>query len=189
MAWGKRAMVAAALFALSACAGSAWSEPRQDILAQVDGGTMARAFATQAAMCFAREDTPEPIFHGCVDWHSASHAAWALSFYQRNTGDTRYAAQLEAEFTPADIAAEATRLRNNPRFEMPYGRAWFLRLAVERMRMGDHRFDAMAREVALSLRDLLPREPCRSHRRRVPQSELGADQSAALCARERATRR
>lgn len=150
MAWGKRTIVAAALAALCACAGSARSETA---FAQVGHLSMAGALAAQASMCFARVDTDEPIFHGCVDWHSASHAAWALSFHQRVTGDTRYAAQLEAAFTPANIAAEAAHLRNDPRFEMPYGRAWFLRLAVERMRMGDHRFDAMAREVALSLRD------------------------------------
>ena len=114
---------------------------------------IAAALAAQASMCFARTDTHNPVFHGCVDWHSAAHGAWALSRYQHVTDDRRYDAQLEAEFIPADIAAEAAHLTADPRFEMPYGRAWFLRLAVERMRMGDHRFDAMAAQVAQSIRD------------------------------------
>ena len=114
-------------------------------------GEMAAAFAAQASMCFARHDTANPVFHGCVDWHSAAHGAWALSFYQRATRDRRYARQLA--FNAADIAAEAAHLRADPSFEMPYGRAWFLRLAVERRRMGDHSFGAMAAEVAQSIRD------------------------------------
>lgn len=121
---------------------------------------IASALAAQASYCFGRPDTDDtPIFRGCVDWHSASHAAWALSAYQRMTGDNQYAAQLEAKFTPADIATEARYLREHARFEMPYGRAWFLRLAVERMRMGDHRFDTMAAEVAQSIRDFYTQNP------------------------------
>lgn len=115
---------------------------------------IASSLAAQASYCFGRQDTSDtPIFRGCVDWHSASHGAWALSAYQRMTGDQRYAAQLEAKFTTAGIATERAYLSAHPTFEMPYGRAWFLRLAVERMRMRDHRFDAVAADVAQSIRD------------------------------------
>jgi hypothetical protein len=86
-----------------------------------------------------------------VDWHSAAHAAWALSAYARLTGDRRYDAQLEAQLTPAAITAEREYLRTRPAFEMPYGRAWFLRLAAERRLAGDGRFDKMAEDVARSL--------------------------------------
>lgn len=148
------AMLAAAV--LSACASaSAQPAPSPAYASVRERRTeMAQALAAQASYCFGRQDTNDtPIFRGCVDWHSASHGAWALSAYQRMTGDRQYAGQLEAAFTDADITAEAAYLRAHPRFEMPYGRAWFLRLAVARMRAGDHRFDAMAADVAQSLRD------------------------------------
>ncbi|WP_395644744.1 DUF2891 family protein [Terricaulis sp.] len=148
-----------AVFALVALSGCATASAQPSVPPAYAGlrehrAEIAAALAAQASYCFGRHDTGDtPIFHGCVDWHSASHGAWALSAYQRATGDRQYAAQLEAAFTPADIATEAAYLRAHPNFEMPYGRAWFLRLAVERRRLGDHRFDAMAAEVAQSLRD------------------------------------
>ncbi len=37
-----------------------------------------------------RHDTAHPAFHGCIDWHSACHAAWALLAHRRLTGDARY---------------------------------------------------------------------------------------------------
>lgn len=114
---------------------------------------MAQAFAAQAAYCSARRDTAHFSFHGCVDWHSAAHAAWALTAYQRWTGDDQYKAQIEADLTPALVAQEVDYLRARPTFEMPYGRAWFLRLAAERKALiGDDRLDALAALAASSLR-------------------------------------
>lgn len=151
MAYTLRAWVSmGAALVLAACASAPAPSHYEALRAR--RAELANAFAAQAAYCFGRDDTANPIFHGCVDWHSASHGAWALSFYQHATGDARYAPPLNAEFTQADIATEAAHLRADPTFEMPYGRAWFLRLAVERMRMGDHRFDAMAAEAAQSIR-------------------------------------
>jgi hypothetical protein len=64
--------------------------------------------------------------------------------------------------TPEKVNAELTYLRQNPEFEMPYGRAWFLRLALEHKEtfnsdlltpMGDH--------VAGSLMEYYRRSPPR----------------------------
>lgn len=114
---------------------------------------MAGAFAAQAAYCTSREDTAHFAFHGCIDWHSAVHGAWALAAYQQVTGDTRYAAQLEANLAPDLIAQEMAYVRERPRFEMPYGRAWLLRLAVtwRALHPQDQRLEAFADETAASL--------------------------------------
>lgn len=112
----------------------------------------ARAFADVIADCVVRRDADHPVFHGCYDWHSAVHGAWALAAHARVTGDMRYKATLLALLTPAGLAAERAYLKAHPAFEMPYGRAWFLRLAVDYKRaFGDDRLDAMAAEVADSL--------------------------------------
>jgi hypothetical protein len=113
---------------------------------------MASAFAAQAAMCTARRDTAHFAFHGCVDWHSAVHGAWALVAYQRRTGDRRYAERIEALLDPGLIASELDYVRERPLFEMPYGRAWFLRLHHEWKAIGgDDRLDALASLIARSL--------------------------------------
>jgi len=115
---------------------------------------MAQAFAAQAAYCSGRQDTDHPSFHGCVDWHSAAHAAWALIAYETLTGDDRYAGQVEAALAPDLIAQELIYVRERPDFEMPYGRAWFLRLAADRKRLRrDGALDALGAIVADSLRD------------------------------------
>ena len=33
-----------------------------------------------------RTDTDHPVFHGCIDWHSAVHGHWALLRIARATG-------------------------------------------------------------------------------------------------------
>jgi len=110
--------------------------------------------AVVPAAYVARRDTEHPAFHGCVDWHSACHGVWALLAYQRATGDARYRTVADAILTPANIAAEASDLASRLDFEMPYGRAWFLRLAIEdRAAGGGERLTAMADAVARSLRD------------------------------------
>jgi hypothetical protein len=79
-----------------------------------------------------RMDTQHPVFHGCFDWHSAVHGHWALLRIARVTGRHEAEAQwVMAALDPQNIAAETEYLRRHPRFEMPYGRAWFLRLAIE----------------------------------------------------------
>jgi hypothetical protein len=99
-----------------------------------------------------RHDTVHPAFHGCIDWHSACHAVWALLAYRGRSGDRRYDGIVDGILMPAKLAAEAEDLAARPQFEMPYGRAWFLRLALEdRLVTGSTRLTFMARDVASSL--------------------------------------
>ena len=79
-----------------------------------------------------RLDTTHPVFHGCIDWHSAVHGHWALLRIANATGEhAELASKIAARLNADAIAAEAQHLREQPEFEMPYGRAWFLRLAIE----------------------------------------------------------
>jgi len=99
-----------------------------------------------------RHDTIHPAFHGCIDWHSACHATWALLAHRAITRDSKYEAIVDAILMPAKIAAEGADLAARPQFEMPYGRAWFLRLALEdRLVTGSTRLQSLARAVAASL--------------------------------------
>ncbi len=80
----------------------------------------------------ARADTEHVVFHGNVDWHSAVHGHWALLRVARVTGrHAEAAADADRSLAPEGLAKEAAYLDANPAFEMPYGRAWFLRLAIE----------------------------------------------------------
>ncbi len=95
-----------------------------------------------------RHDTAHPAFHGCIDWHSACHAVWALLAAR----DPQYDAIVDNVLMPAKLAAEAADLAARPQFEMPYGRAWLLRLALEdRLATGSTRLTFLARDVAASL--------------------------------------
>ena len=79
-----------------------------------------------------RTDTTHPVFHGCLDWHSAVHGHWALLRIARVAdGHRDKALAVEHSLSADGIARESKFLREHPRFEMPYGRAWLLRLALE----------------------------------------------------------
>jgi len=93
--------------------------------------TIAAALARQVAYCSSRRDTDHPAFKGCVDWHSSVHGVWALVAYQRATGDSQYAPLVASILDRQALAREREHLRQSATFEMPYGRAWFLRLAIE----------------------------------------------------------
>jgi hypothetical protein len=99
-----------------------------------------------------RHDTIHPAFHGCIDWHSACHAVWALLAHRGLNRDTRYESIVDNILMPSHIAAEMIDLGDRPDFEMPYGRAWFLRLALEdRAVTGSTRLTFAARQVANSM--------------------------------------
>lgn len=99
-----------------------------------------------------RRDTVHPAFHGCIDWHSACHGTWALLAHRALTGDPKYEALVDDILVPTKIALEGADLAARPQFEMPYGRAWFLRLALEdRHVTGSTRLQSMACDVATSL--------------------------------------
>jgi Protein of unknown function (DUF2891) len=102
--------------------------------------------------CVARRDTDHDAFHGCVDWHSAVHGTWALVAYAGMTGDNRYEPLVDDTLQPGRVAAERALLRASSDFEMPYGRAWFLRLAREhQVRHRSGTLKPMADEVLASL--------------------------------------
>jgi len=111
-----------------------------------------RAFSGTIANCVQRKDTTHPAFRGCIDWHSATHGTWALLAFERATRDTRYAELVDDILAPNLIELERQFLRANPNFEMPYGRAWFLRLAIEHGKTrGSTALVEMADELAISL--------------------------------------
>ncbi|MEY2884930.1 MAG: hypothetical protein RL490_2654 [Pseudomonadota bacterium] len=122
---------------------------------------VAAALAEPAASCVQRHDTDHVAFHGCIDWHSAAHGTWALVAYTAMTGDQRYQPLIDSILTVEKLASERKLLADQPRFEMPYGRAWFLRLALDYGRShADGRLDPMADDVAASLlRFYLDRPP------------------------------
>src|SRR5258706_11061112 len=118
----------------------------------VDAPHWADLLAAVPARHVQRHDTAHPVFHGCIDWHSACHAAWALITYQGLTGSEHYAPVVDALLMPDRLALEGADLARRPEFEMPYGRAWFLRLALEdRLVTGSTRLSSMARDVASSM--------------------------------------
>lgn len=124
------------------------------LLQRLDAGRdgIAEALTGPIAACLARRDSDHPAFHGCIDWHSSVHAAWALLAYERATGDRRHAALVDATLAPQRLALERAELARRPRFEMPYGRAWFLRLALEHGRTrSSQALVAFADEVAAGL--------------------------------------
>lgn len=97
-----------------------------------------------ARQCVARHDTGHPLFHGCVDWHSAVHGHWALLWGARATGDKSLLDWVSGRLTPARLGHELEDFRpllaRGDDFELPYGRAWFLHLAQEMERaFGDGR--------------------------------------------------
>lgn len=115
---------------------------------------MAKALAGAVREALARTDTDHIAFHGCIDWHSAVHGTWALTAYTRMTGDTQYAPFISEILTPQKVAAERAFIASRPDFEMPYGRAWFLRLAMEhRLAFGGDALKPMADDVLASLLD------------------------------------
>ncbi|MGE0615024.1 MAG: DUF2891 family protein [Bacteriovoracia bacterium] len=109
--------------------------------------------------CIEQPDTSFPIFHGCWDWHSAVHAHWAILRAARASGEfAAEAAAVDRALNPRLLLLEAQNLVDHPDFEMPYGRAWYLRLAIEFKqwaeiadRFDTNRLQPMANEIARSL--------------------------------------
>jgi hypothetical protein len=113
---------------------------------------MAANLAVPIAVCEQHEDTSNPAFHGCMDWHSSVHGIWALTAYSWATHDTHYNSLVESALRPELLAEERKHLDEDPDFEMPYGRAWFLRLAIDHRKIArNDALDNMADDVAASL--------------------------------------
>ncbi len=102
---------------------------------------------------FIRQDTMHPTFCGCIDWHSSVHGAYSLLTAARLTGQTRWAEMVDAALQPECLEAELTSLRQGKlEYEMPYGFAWFLKLAKEREQgWGKSDLRTLAMEIASRL--------------------------------------
>lgn len=117
-----------------------------------DKVNIAAALAETIAAGLSQRDTDHAAFCGCIDWHSAVHGTWALTAYTRMTGDRRYDQVLAQVLDPGKIAREHQFILDQPAFEMPYGRAWFLRLAREHALLdGRNLLTAMADDLLGSL--------------------------------------
>jgi hypothetical protein len=144
----------ARMFAVLVIAGASCHSASADDLSRflAKRNTYAAALSEPIAACVAKQDTAHDVFRGCIDWHSSVHGVWALSAYSRFSGDERYRALVQTILSPEGLAKERAYLRDHPAFELPYGRAWFLRLAIDYKRaFGDGRLDALAGDVAESL--------------------------------------
>jgi hypothetical protein len=128
---------------------------RDDDFAALHGrrSEMLHDLAGQIRGAVVRRDSEHAIFHGCIDWHSAVHGHWALLTAARLTGDEAMRAFVMERL--AGIEAERRFIAADPAFEMPYGRAWFLRLAVEAERGGERRLRPMAEKIARTLMDTM----------------------------------
>ena len=92
------------------------------------------------------------VFGTHVDWHSSVHAHWALLRVAAETGDENLKDFVVGRLRPEDIAREQALLEEDGSFEMPYGRAWLLRLVVEYERAtGDRLMRSFGDSVARSL--------------------------------------
>ncbi len=102
-----------------------------------------------------RRDTTHPVFCGCIDWHSSVHGAYALLTAARLTGQDRWAEIVDASLTTEALGAEMGCLqRGELDHEMPYGYAWFLKLAKERGQgWGKSDLLPLATEMAIRLEE------------------------------------
>ncbi len=113
---------------------------------------IATALSEPVYSCVSRIDTEHTAFRGCIDWHSAAHGLWALSAYTRATGDTKYVSLIDSLINEKNISLEKDYLRRHENYEMPYGRAWFLRLAIEHNKLTNlNTLKPMADELLASL--------------------------------------
>jgi hypothetical protein len=108
-----------------------------------DRGKLYEKLAVAFVSCFKRRDSLidplSPIFHGCLDWHSAVHAAYSHHAVYRRTHKKEYLdlaqeqiAPAGVSLIPAEMAYEQAKGADLPLTENPYGFGWFLVLARER---------------------------------------------------------
>ena len=93
------------------------------------------ALAVPIADGITRRDTTHPAFCGCIDWHSCVHGHYALCTLSRLTGESRWSDLAESLLIPEKLEQELVCIRNGELSEeLPYGYAWFLKLAQDRQR-------------------------------------------------------
>jgi hypothetical protein len=93
---------------------------------------VSRTLSTPITECVVCDDTAHPVFHGCVDWHSAVHGNYALRVISRLTGDTKFADVAQSVMSPGGLRSElASANQGRADEELPYGFAWLLILDRE----------------------------------------------------------
>jgi hypothetical protein len=74
-------------------------------------------------------------FFGCYDWHSAVHALWSMAAILHRFPNIPVAGlireKLEDHLSEQAIAGEVEFFETAGNFEVPYGRAWLLKLYAE----------------------------------------------------------
>ncbi|MGB0909082.1 MAG: DUF2891 family protein [Nitrospirales bacterium] len=84
-----------------------------------------------------QKDTTHPVFCGCIDWHSSVHGTYALLTAARLSEKSQWVEVVESLLTPKQLAEELAYFQGGELdHELPYGYAWFLKLALERERWG-----------------------------------------------------
>ena len=113
------------------------------------------SLATIVEQGVARKDTEHPAFWGCIDWHSSVHGTYALLVAFRLTGNTQWLESAESVLHSERLAAELICLqRGELDHELPYGYAWFLKLAKEREQWsGKTDLEPLATEIAQHLEE------------------------------------
>jgi hypothetical protein len=107
--------------------------------------------------CVERDDTTNPCFHGCIDWHSAVEGTWALLALSRVLEDPSLLDAANAILEPSAVADELAQLESGGPVptEIPYGYSWFLVLAREREMQGAADLTPLAELVAPALETYL----------------------------------
>ncbi len=113
---------------------STTGETQRPSALDVVGGVanMLRALSVPIADCVVRNDTAHPVFHGCIDWHSAVHGNYALRVISRLGGDRRFVDIAQSVISSDGLRSELTSVNAEQLSqELPYGFAWFLILDRE----------------------------------------------------------
>ncbi len=102
----------------------------------------------------SQKDTEHMIFHGCWDWHSSVHGHWALLESSHLVGDKENLEWVSERLQSKMMEEEIRYLKDHPEFEMPYGRAWYLRLMMRLEQItGFSDYKCLVQEIALDLRE------------------------------------
>lgn len=93
---------------------------------------VARTLSGPIAECVVHDDTAHPVFHGCIDWHSAVHGNYALRVVSRLTSDTKFVDVAQSVIAPDGLRRELASVNAGELSrELPYGFAWLLILDRE----------------------------------------------------------
>ena len=102
----------------------------------------------------SKKDTEHVTFHGCWDWHSSVHGHWALLESSHLLDDKENLEWVTERLKSKKMEEEIRYLRDHPEFEMPYGRAWYLRLMMRLEQItGFGNYKCLVQEIALDLRE------------------------------------